>query len=70
MFHFAIIENFTIIIDHKLPLLYRNQDKLRIKTLKLVLDNYEDLSSLQPKKIKIKIINNSYRRTQATLIEN
>ena len=46
MFHFAIIENLTIIINHKLPLLYRNQDKLRIKTPKLALDNYQDLSSL------------------------
>ena len=54
MFHFAIIENLTIIINHKLPLLYRNQDKLRIKTPKLALDNYQGLSSLQPKQIKTK----------------
>ena len=52
MFHFAIIENLTITINHKLPLLYRNQDKLHIKTPKLVLDNYQDLFSLQPKQIK------------------
>ena len=38
--------------NHKLPLLYKNQDKLRIKTPKLALDNYQDLSSLQPKQIK------------------
>ena len=63
MFHFAIIENLTIIINHKLPLLYRNQDKLRIKTPKLALDNYQDLSSMHPKQIKTKIINNFYRRT-------
>ena len=56
MFHFTIIENLTIIIH--------------IKTPKLALDNYQDLSSLQPKQIKTKIMNNSYRRTQATLIEN
>ena len=35
-----------------MPLLYRNQDKLRIKAPKLALDNYQDLSSLQPKQIK------------------
>ena len=52
MFHFVIIENLTIIINHKLPLLYRNQDKLRIKTPKQALGNYHDLSSLQPKQIK------------------
>ena len=52
MFHFTIIENLTIIINHKLPLLNRNQDKLRIKTPKLALDNYQDLSNLQPKQIK------------------
>ena len=52
MFQFAIIENLTIIINHKLPLLYRNPDKLRINTPKLALDNYQDLSSLQPKQIK------------------
>ena len=69
MFHFAIIENLTIIINQKLTLLYRNQDKLRIKTPKLALDNYQDLFSLQPKQIKTKIMNNFYRRTQATLIE-
>ena len=34
-------------------LLNKNQDKLRIKTPKLALDNYQDLSSLQPKQIKI-----------------
>ena len=56
MFHFSIIENLTIIINHKLPLLYRNQDKLRIKTPKLALDNYQDLSSWPPKQIKIKIM--------------
>ena len=60
MFHFAIIENSTIIINHKLPLLYRNQDKLRIKTPKLGLDNYQDLSSWPPKQIKTKIMNNFY----------
>ena len=63
MFHFAIIENLTIIINHKLPLLYRNKDKLRIKTPKLALDNYQDLSSWPPKQIKKKIMNNFYRRT-------
>ena len=68
-FHFAIIENLTITINHKLPLLYRNQDKLHIKTPKLALDNYQDLSSLQSKQIKTKIMNNFYRRTQAILIE-
>ena len=52
MFHFAIIENLTIIINHKLPLFYRNEDKLRIKIPKLAFDNYQDLSSLQPKQIK------------------
>ena len=52
MFRFAIIENLTIIINNKLPLLYRNEDKLRIKTPKLELDNYQDLFSLQPKQIK------------------
>ena len=52
MFQFAIIENLTIILNHKLPLLYRNQDKLRIKTPKQALGNYHDLSSLQPKQIK------------------
>ena len=52
MFHFAIIENLTIIINHKLLLLYKNQDKLRIKTPILALDNFQDLSSLQPKQIK------------------
>ena len=57
MFHFAIIENLTIIINHKLPLLYRNQDKLRIKTPKLALDNYQYLSSWLPKQIKTKIMN-------------
>ena len=62
MFYFAIIENLTIIINHKLPLLYRNQDKLRIKTPKLALD-YQDLSTLQPKQIKTKIMNNFYGRT-------
>ena len=46
MFHFAIIENLTIIINHNLPLLYRNEEKLRIKTPKLALDNYQDLSKL------------------------
>ena len=70
MFHFTVIENLTIIINPKLPLLYKNQDKLHIKTPKLALDNYQDLSSLPPKQIKTKIMNNSYRRTQATLIEN
>ena len=69
MFHFAIIKNLTIIINHKLPLLYRNQDKLRIKTPKLALDNYQDLSSWSPKQIKTKIMNNFYARTYATLIE-
>ena len=54
MFHFAIIENLTIIINHKLSQLYRNQDKLRIKTPKLALDNYQDLSSMPPKQIKTK----------------
>ena len=54
MFHFAIIENLTIIINHKLPLLYRNQDNLRIKIPKLALDNYQDLSSMHPKQIKTK----------------
>ena len=54
MFHFAIIENLTIIINHKLPLLYRNQDKLRIKIPKLALDNYQDLSSMHPKQINTK----------------
>ena len=54
MFHFTIIENLTIIINYKLPVLNTNQDKLRIKTLKLALDNYQDLSSLQPKQIKTK----------------
>ena len=54
MFHFAITENLTIIINHKLPLLYRNQDKLHIKTPKLALDNYQDLSSMHPKQIKTK----------------
>ena len=58
MFHFAIIENLTIIINHKLPLLYRNQDRLHIKIPKLALDNYQDLSSIYPKQIKTKIINN------------
>ena len=62
MFHFAIIENLTIIINQKLPLLYRNQDKLRIKTPKLALDNYQDLSSWPPKQIKKKIMNNFYER--------
>ena len=52
MFHFAIIENLTIIINHKLPLLYINQDKLRIKTPKLALNTYQDLFSLQSKQIK------------------
>ena len=56
MFYFAIIENLTIIINHKLSLLYRNQDKLRIKTSKLALDNYQDLYSLQPKQIKTILI--------------
>ena len=51
MFHFVIIENLSIIINHKLLLLYRNQDKLRIKTPKLALDNYQDLSSWPPKQI-------------------
>ena len=69
MSHFAIIENLTIIINHKLPLLYRNQDKLRIKTPKLVVDNYQDLSSWPPKQIKTKIMNNFYGRTYAILIE-
>ena len=69
MFHFAIVENLTIIINHKLPLLYRNQDKLRIKTPKLALDNYQDLSSWPPKQIKTKIMNNFYGRTYAILIE-
>ena len=41
-----------LLLNHKLPLLYKNQDKLRIKTPKLALDNYQDLSSLQPKHIK------------------
>ena len=63
MFHFEIIENLTKIINHKLPLLYRNQDKLRIKTPKLALDNYQDLSSWPPKQIKTMIINNFYGRT-------
>ena len=63
MFHFAIIENLTIIINHKLPLLYRNQDKLHIKTPKLALDNYQDLSSWLPKQIKTKIMNNFYGKT-------
>ena len=54
MFHFVIIKNLTIIINHKLPLLYKNQDKLRIKTPKLALDNYQDLSSMHPKQIKTK----------------
>ena len=63
MFHFAIIENLTIIINHKLPLLYKNQDKLCIKTPKLALDNYQDLSSWPPKQIKTKIMNNFYGRT-------
>ena len=63
MFHFAIIENLTIIINHKLQLLYRNQDKLRIKTPKLEIDNYQNLSSWPPKQIKTKIINNFYGRT-------
>ena len=56
MFHFVIIENLTIIINQKLPLLYRNQDKLRIKTPKLALDNYQVLSSWPPKQIKTKIM--------------
>ena len=59
----AIIENLTIIINHKLPLLYRNQDKLRIKIPKLALDNYQNLSTWPPKQIKTKIINNFYGRT-------
>ena len=63
MFHFGIIENLTIINNQKLSLLYRNQDKLRIKTPKLALDNYQDLSSWPPKQIKTKIINNFYERT-------
>ena len=63
MFHFAIIENSIIIINHKLPLLYRNQDKLRIKTPKLALDNYQDLYSWPPKQIKTEIMNNFYGRT-------
>ena len=63
MFHFAIIENLIIIINHKLLLLYRNQDKLRIKTPKLALDKYQDLSSWPPKQIKTKIMNNFYGRT-------
>ena len=63
MFQFAIIENLTIILNHKLPLLYRNQDKLRIKIPKLTLDNYQDLSSWPPKQIKTKIVNNFYGRT-------
>ena len=63
MFHFTIIENLTIIINHKLPLLYKNQDKLRIKTPELGLDNYQDLSSWPPKQIKTKIMNNFYGRT-------
>ena len=63
MFQFVIIENLTIIINHKLPLLYRNQDKLRIKTPKLALDNYQDLSSWPLKQIKAKIMNNFYGRT-------
>ena len=63
MFHFAIIENLTIINNQKLSLLYRNQDKLRIKTPKLALDNYQDLSSWPPKQIKTKIKNNFYGRT-------
>ena len=48
----AIIENLTIIINHKLPLLYRNQDKLRIKIPKLALDNYQDLSCMHPKQTR------------------
>ena len=63
MFHFAIIENMAIIINHKLPILYRNQDKLHIKTPKLALDNYQDLSNWLPKQIKTKIMNNFYGRT-------
>ena len=63
MFHFAIIENLTIIINHKSPLLYGNQNKLRIKTPKLALDNYQDLSRVPPKQIKTKIMNNFYERT-------
>ena len=63
MFHFVIIENLTIILNHKLPLLYRNQDKLRIKIRKLELDNYQDLFIIHPKQIKTKIINNFYGRT-------
>ena len=63
MFHFAIIENSIIIINHKLPLFYRNEDKLRMKTPKLALDNYQDLSSWPPKQIKTKIMNNFYGRT-------
>ena len=62
MFHFVIIENLTIIINHKLLLLYRNQDKLCIKTPKLALDIYQDLSSWSPKQIKTKIMNNFYGR--------
>ena len=54
MFHFTIIENLTVIINHKFPLLYRNQDKLPIKIPKLELDNYQDLSSMHPKQIKTK----------------
>ena len=63
MFHFVIIENMIIIINHKLPLLYRSQDKLRIKIPKLILDNYQDVSSMHPKQIKTKIINNFYGTT-------
>ena len=63
MFHFAIIENLTIIINHKLSLLYRNQYKLFIKTPKLALDNYQDLSSWPPKQNKTKIMNNFYGTT-------
>ena len=63
MFHFAIIENSTKIINHKLPLLYRNQDKPCIKTPKLALDNYQDLYSWPPKQIKTEIMNNFYGRT-------
>ena len=50
MFHFTIIENLTIIINHKLTLLYRNQDKLRIKIPKLALDNYQDLFFMEEHK--------------------
>ena len=63
MFHFVIIENLIIIINHKLLVLYRNQDKLHIKTPKLALDNYQNLSSWPPKQIKKKIMNNFYGRT-------